>query len=103
LTQVAAAFYHSLNANKAVLWKMAQIIEYRGYRLSVEPHAPGSKILIFPPDSSLPLPTILFQRNRTNLDGLVKDAKDIVDNHLAMSAKDDALKGAPWWRHYRSQ
>jgi transposase len=104
LTQVAAAFYHSLNANKAVLWKMAQIIEYRGYLLSVEPHAPGSKILIFPPDSSLPLPTILFQRNRTNLDGLVKDAKDIVDNHLAMSAKDDALKGAPsWWRHYRSQ
>jgi hypothetical protein len=73
---------------------MAEIIEYRGYRLSVEPHAPGSKILIFPPGSSLPLPTILFQRNRTRLDGLIKDAKDIVDDHLAMSAKNDAPKGA---------
>jgi hypothetical protein len=52
----------------------------------VEPHAPGSKILIFPPGSSLPLPTILFQRNGTRLDGLIKDAKDIVDDHLAMSA-----------------
>jgi hypothetical protein len=74
---------------------MAEIIEYRGYRLSVEPHAPGSKILIFPPGSSLPLPTILFQRTRTRLDGLITDAKDIVDDHLAMSTKSDAPKGAP--------
>jgi hypothetical protein len=43
---------------------MAEIIEYRGYRLSGEPPAPGSKILIFPPASLLPLPTILFQRRR---------------------------------------
>jgi hypothetical protein len=101
LTQVTAAFYHSRNANKVALWTMAEIIEYRGYRLSVEPHAPGSKILIFPPGSSLPLPTILFQRNRTRLDGLIKDAKDIVDDHLAMSAKNDAPKGAPsWWRRF---
>jgi hypothetical protein len=83
---------------------MAEIIEYRGYRLSVEPHAPGTKILIFPPGSSLALPTIMFQRNRTRLDGLIKDAKDIVDDHLAISAKNDAPKGAPpWWRRYRSQ
>jgi hypothetical protein len=83
---------------------MAEIIEYRSYRLSVEPHAPGSKILIFPPGSSLALPTILFQRNRTSLDGLVKDAKDIVDDHLAMSPnKEDAPKQAPsWWRRFRS-
>jgi hypothetical protein len=80
LTQVTAAFYHSRNGNKVALWTMAEIIEYRGYRLSVEPHAPGSKILIFPPGSSLPLPTILFQRTRTRLDGLIKDAKDIVDD-----------------------
>ncbi len=72
---------------------MAETIEYRGYRLSLEPHPPGS---------SLPLPTILFQRNRARLDDLVKDAKDIVDDHLAMSPKDDAPKGKPsWWRHYR--
>jgi hypothetical protein len=83
---------------------MAEIIEYRGYRLSVEPHAPGAKILIFPPGSPLPLPTILFQRNRTGLDGLIKDAKGIVDDHLAVSVKNEAPKGAPsWWRHYRSQ
>jgi hypothetical protein len=89
---------------QVALWTMAEIIEYRGYRLSVEPHAPGSKILIFPPGSSLPLPTILFQRNRTGLDGLIKDAKDIVDDHLAMSAKNDAPKGTPsWWRRYRSR
>jgi hypothetical protein len=83
---------------------MAEIIEYRGYRLSVEPHAPGAKILIFPPGSSLALPTILFQRNRTGLDGLIEDAKEIVDDHLAMSAKNDAPKGPPsWWRRFRSQ
>jgi hypothetical protein len=81
---------------------MAETIEYRGYRLSLEPHPPGSKILIFPPGSSLPLPTILFHRNRARLDDLVKDAKDIVDDHLAMSPKNDAPKGKPsWWRHYR--
>jgi hypothetical protein len=61
-------------------------MEYVDPGASVEPHAPGSKILIFPPGSSLPLPTILFQRNGTRLDGLIKDAKDIVDDHLAMSA-----------------
>jgi hypothetical protein len=83
---------------------MAEIIEYRGYRLSVEPHAPGAKILIFPPGSSLALPTILFQRNSTRLDGLVKDAKEIVDDHLAMSAKKDDPKEAPsWWRRFRSR
>jgi hypothetical protein len=83
---------------------MAEIIEYRGYKLSIEPHPPGSKILIFPPDSSLPLPTILFQRNRTSVDGLVQDAKHIVDDHLAMSPKNDASKGKPpWWRRYRSR
>ena len=83
---------------------MAEIIEYRGYRLLVEPHPPGSKILIFPPGSSLALPTILFQRGRTKLDGLIKDAKEIVDDHLAMSPKNDAPKGAPpWWRRNRSQ
>jgi hypothetical protein len=81
---------------------MAETFEYRGYRLSLEPHPPGSKILIFPPGSSLPLPTILFQRNRARLDDLVKDAKDIVDDHLAMSPKNDTPKGKPsWWRHYR--
>ncbi len=75
---------------------MAEIIEYRGYRLSVEPHPPGSKILIFPPGSSLPLPTILFQRSRRKLDGLIKDdAKDIVDDHLAMLPKHDVPKGRP--------
>jgi len=83
---------------------MAETIEYRGYRLSLEPHPPGLKILIFPPGSSLPLSTILFQRNRAMLDDLVKDAKDIVDDHLAMLAKNDAPRGGPsWWRHYRSQ
>jgi hypothetical protein len=81
---------------------MAEIIEYRSYRLSVEPHPPGSKILIFPPGSSLPLPTILFQRNRPTLDGLIKDAKDIVDDHLAMLPKNDVPKGKPsWWHRYR--
>jgi hypothetical protein len=81
---------------------MAEIIEYRGYKLSIEPHPPGSKILIFPPDSSLPLPTILFQRNRTRVDGLVQDAKNIVDDHLAMSPKNDPPKGKPsWWHRYR--
>jgi hypothetical protein len=95
----------TIRANaKVSLWTMAEIYEYRGYRLSVEPHPPGSKILIFPPGSSLALPTILFQRSRTRLDGVVKDAKDIVDDHLAMSAMNDAPKGAPpWWRRYRSQ
>jgi hypothetical protein len=76
---------------------MAEIIEYRGYKLSIEPHPPGSKILIFPPDSSLPLATILFQRNRTRVDGLVQDAKNIVDDHLAMSPKNDPPKGKPSW------
>jgi hypothetical protein len=83
---------------------MAEIIEYRGYRLSAEPHAPGSKILIFPPGSSLPLPTILFQRSRTRLDGLIEDAKEIVDDHLAMSTKNDAPRASPsWWRRFRSR
>ena len=83
---------------------MAEIIEYRGYRLSIEPHPPGSKILIFPPGSSLPLPTILFQRGRKRTDDLIKDAKDIVDDHLAMSPKKDAPKEAPpWWRRFRPQ
>jgi hypothetical protein len=81
LTQLTVAFYHSRNANEAAHWAMAEIIEYRGYKLSVEPDPPGSRILIFPPGSSLPLPT-LFQRNRTIVDGLVQDANNIVDDHL---------------------
>jgi hypothetical protein len=95
----------TIRANaKVSLWTMAEIYEYRGYRLSVEPHPPGSKILIFPPGSSLALPTILFQRSRTRLDGLIEDAKEIVDDHLALSPKNDAPKGAPsWWRRFRSQ
>jgi hypothetical protein len=43
LTQVTAAY--SRNGNKVALWTMAEIIEDRGFRLSVEPDAPGSKIL----------------------------------------------------------
>jgi hypothetical protein len=82
LTQLTVAFYHPRNANEAAHWAMAEIIEYRGYKLSAEPHPPGARILIFTPGSSLPLPTILFQRNRTIVDGLVQDAKNIVDDHL---------------------
>jgi hypothetical protein len=37
----------------------------------------------------------------SRLDGLIKDAKDIVDDHLAMSAKNDAPKGeTSWWRRF---
>jgi hypothetical protein len=82
---------------------MAEIIHYREYRLSVEVHTPGLKILIYPPGSSLPLPTIPFHRDKANLGLLVEEAENIVEDHRLMTRREasDALKGsrAPsWWR-----
>ena len=84
---------------------MAEIIHYREYRLSVETHTPGFKILIYPPGSSLPLTTIPFHRDRAKLDDLVEEAEHIVEDHRLMTGvrreASDVLRGsrAPsWWR-----
>jgi hypothetical protein len=77
---------------------MAEIIHYREYRLLVEVHTPGLKILIYPPDSSLPLPTIPFHRDQANLGLLVEEAENIVDDHRLMTGVrregSDSLKGS---------
>jgi hypothetical protein len=81
---------------------MAEIIHYREYRLSVETHTPGFKILIYPPGSSLPLPTIPFHRDRARLDDLVEEAKRVVEDHHSVNGRldNDSAKGnrAPSWR-----
>jgi hypothetical protein len=82
---------------------MAEIFHYHEYRLSVEAHNPGLKILIYPPGSLLPLSTIPFHRDNTKLRDLVEEAKHIVEDHRLMTTgrRDLALKGsrAPsWWR-----
>jgi hypothetical protein len=84
---------------------MFEIIHYREYRLSVEPHTPGIKILIYPPGSSLPLPTIPFHRDRANLGLLVEEAENIVEDHRLMTGvrgkASDVPKGSrvpSWWR-----
>jgi hypothetical protein len=59
--------------------------QYREYRLSVKTHTPGLKVLIYPPGSSLPLPTIPFHRDRAKLDDLIEEAKHIVEDHQLMS------------------
>jgi hypothetical protein len=81
---------------------MAEIIHYREYRLSVETHTPGLKILIYPPGASLPLSTIPFHRDRAKLDDLLEEAKRIVEDHQLMTgrlADNNAARGsrAPWW------
>jgi hypothetical protein len=74
--------------------------KYREYRLSVETHSPGLKILIYPPGASLPLSTIPFQRDRTRLNALVEEAKRLVEDHQSMIYLSDnnAARGRPsWW------
>jgi hypothetical protein len=77
--------------------------QYREYRLSVETHTPGLKVLIYPPGSSLPLPTIPFHRDRAKLDDLIEEAKHIVEDHQLVTGRlavNNAAKGsrAPsWW------
>jgi hypothetical protein len=60
---------------------MTEQIEHHGYRLSVEPHGSGYKILIYPPGASVALPTIPFDRNKSKRLDLIEEAKRMVDDH----------------------
>jgi hypothetical protein len=60
---------------------MTEQIEHRGYRLSVQPHGSGYKILIYPPGSTIALPTIPFDRNKSKREDLIEEAKCMADDH----------------------
>jgi hypothetical protein len=61
---------------------MTEQIEHRGYRLlSVQPHGSGYKILIYPPGSTISLPTIPFDRNKSKRKDLIEEAKRMADDH----------------------
>jgi hypothetical protein len=66
--------------------------KYREYRLSVETHTPGLKIVIYPPGASLPLSTIPFHRDRTKLSDLLQEARRLVDDHQSAIWLSDAAK-----------
>jgi hypothetical protein len=73
--------------------------KYREYRLSVETHKPGLKILIYPPGASSPLPTIPFHRNRAKLSDLLQEARRIVEDHQSAIWLSDTARGKrpSWW------
>jgi hypothetical protein len=60
---------------------LTEQIEHRGYRLSVQPHGSGYKILIYAPGSTVALPTIPFDRNKSKREDLIEEAKRMADDH----------------------
>ena len=61
--------------------------EYLEYRLSVQPHGPGYKILIYPPSGNFSLTEIPHSNNKADLELLLARAREIVDENIAKIAE----------------
>jgi len=59
--------------------KMAERIDYRGYRLEVGPVGRGWRVAIYAPGSTNPLPESPAMLEKSSRDDIVTEAKRIID------------------------
>jgi hypothetical protein len=62
--------------------KMAEELDYKGYRLLVSPVGKGWRAMIFPPGSSSALPESPSMLEKSSKEAIVAEAKKIVDARL---------------------
>jgi hypothetical protein len=62
--------------------KMAEELNYKGYRLLVGPVGNGWRVMIFPPGSSSALPESPTTLEKSPKEAIVTEAKNIVDARL---------------------
>jgi hypothetical protein len=62
--------------------KMAEVTDYRGYRLEVGPVGKGWRAAIFAPGSASPLPESPAALEKSTKDAIVTEAKRIIDARL---------------------